>query len=160
MSTVYFFNFEAAGLQLVASCDIVVCTNKSTFSTPGSSFGIFCSTPGIALTRVVNSRMSSYMLLTGLPIDANEALRVGLVSSVVPKEEIERETERICNAIASKSRAVVSFGKKFYYKQLSMGLNEAYAEGSKAMADNLQLHDGQEGIKSFIEKRKPKWRNE
>lgn len=103
---------------------------------------------------------SSYMLLTGLPISADEALRVGLVSRVVPKEELDRETERICNAIISKSRAVVSFGKKFYYKQLAMGLNEAYVEGSTAMADNLQLHDGKEGIKSFIEKRKPNWRNE
>jgi enoyl-CoA hydratase/carnithine racemase len=143
----------------VASCDIVVCTEKSTFSTPGSSFGIFCSTPGIAL-RVIPRMKSSYMLLTGLPITADEALRVGLVSSVVPKEELDHETERICNAIMSKSRAVVSFGKQFYYKQLSMGLNEAYTEGSKAMADNLKLHDGQEGIKSFIEKRKPQWRNE
>ncbi|KAG5674264.1 hypothetical protein PVAND_004244 [Polypedilum vanderplanki] len=149
----------AAGLQLVASCDIVVCSDKSTFSTPGSSFGIFCSTPGIAL-RVIPRMKSSFMLLTGLPITADEALRIGLVSNVVSKEELDKETERICNAIKSKSRVVISFGKKFYYKQLSMGLNDAYIEGSKIMADNLQLEDGQEGIKSFIEKRKPVWRNE
>lgn len=103
---------------------------------------------------------SSYMLLTGLPINADEALRVGLVSSVVPQEELDVETERICNAIKSKSRAVVKLGKRFYYQQLGMGLNEAYVAGSKIMADNLQLRDGQEGIKSFIEKRKPKWEDE
>lgn len=103
---------------------------------------------------------SSYMLLTGLPISSEEALRVGLVSSVVPSEELDNELTKICEAIKSKSRAVVSFGKKFYYEQLGMDLNSAYVAGASAMANNLQLPDGQEGIKSFIEKRKPKWRNE
>jgi enoyl-CoA hydratase/carnithine racemase len=156
----HFYSSTAAGLQLISTCDITVCTDKSSFSTPGSSFGIFCSTPGIGISRVIPRMKSSYMLLTGLPISADEALRVGLVSSVVRKEELDHEIERICNAIKSKSRAVVSFGKKFYYQQLSMSLNDAYTAGSKAMADNLQLYDGQEGIKSFIEKRKPTWRNE
>lgn len=150
----------AAGLQMVASCDITVCSDKSTFSTPGSSFGIFCSTPGIAISRVIPRMKSSYMLLTGLPISADEALRVGLVSSVVASEELDEELEKICNAIKSKSRAVVSFGKKFYYQQLEMGLQEAYENGSTAMTKNLELFDGKEGIKSFIEKRKPKWKNE
>lgn len=100
------------------------------------------------------------MLLTGLPISADEALRVGLVSSVVASEELDEEVNKICNAIMTKSRAVVSFGKKFYYQQLGMELHKAYDAGSTVMTDNLELFDGKEGIKSFIEKRKPKWRNE
>lgn len=171
--------FQAAGLQLAASCDIAVCSEKSTFSTPGASFGIFCrhfysnetdltivqiwfinSTPGIAISRVIPRMKSSYMLLTGLPISSDEALRTGLVSSVVPSEKLDEEVAKISDAIKSKSRAVVSFGKKFYYQQLGMDLNSAYTAGATAMADNLQLEDGIEGIKSFIEKRKPQWRNE
>lgn len=103
---------------------------------------------------------SSYMLLTGLPISSDEALRVGLVSSVVPGEELDSELLKVTDAIKSKSRAVVSFGKRFYYQQLGMDMNAAYAAGATAMVDNLQLPDGQEGIRSFIEKRKPQWRNE
>lgn len=103
---------------------------------------------------------SSYMLLTGLPISSEEALRVGLVSSVVPSEELDAELAKICDAIKTKSRAVVSFGKQFYYQQLGMDLSSAYQAGAVAMVDNLQLKDGQEGINSFIEKRKPKWSNE
>lgn len=152
--------FLAAGLQFMASCDIAICSEKSTFSTPGASFGIFCSTPGIAIARVVPRMKSSYMLLTGLPITSDEALRIGLVSSVVPGDQLESELEKICDAIKSKSRAVVSLGKKFYYQQIGMDLNAAYAMGAQVMADNLQLEDGKEGIKSFIEKRKPKWTNE
>ena len=103
---------------------------------------------------------ASYMLFTGLPISSQEALRIGLVSTVVPCEVLDNELGRICDAIKSKSRAVVSFGKNFYHQQLGMDLKSAYEAGSKAMADNLQLKDGQEGIKSFIEKRKPKWNDE
>lgn len=150
----------AAGLQLMASCDLAVCSEKSTFSTPGASFGIFCSTPGIAISRVIPRMKASYMLFTGLPISSQEALRTGLVSSVVPGEVLDNEIIKICEAIKSKSRAVVTFGKKFYYQQLGMDLDSAYKAGSTAMADNLQLKDGQEGIKSFIEKRKPTWSNE
>lgn len=150
---------SAAGLQLVASTDIAVCSDKSKFSTPGASFGIFCSTPGIALARTIPRMMSSYMLLTGLPINAQEALRIGLVSVVVPSENVDSETEKICDAIKSKSRSVVTFGRKFFYEQIEMDLNSAYKHGSKAMTDNLQLNDGKEGITSFIEKRKPKWTN-
>jgi enoyl-CoA hydratase/carnithine racemase len=147
-------------LQLAASCDIAICSQKSTFSTPGASFGIFCSTPGIAISRVIPRMKASYMLVTGLPISSEEALRVGLVSSVVSSEELDAELLKICDAIKSKSRSVVSFGKKFYYEQLGMDMNSAYQAGAKAMADNLQLEDGKEGIKSFIEKRKPVWSNE
>lgn len=100
------------------------------------------------------------MLLTGLPISSEEALQVGLVSSVVSSEQLDAELLKICDAIKSKSRSVVSFGKKFYYKQLGMDMNSAYVAGANAMADNLQLKDGQEGIKSFIEKRKPVWSDE
>lgn len=99
------------------------------------------------------------MLLTGLPINAEEALRAGLVSSVVPSEELDKETQRIVNAIKLKSREVVKLGKKFFYQQLPMDLNSAYVAGARVMADNLQLDDGKEGIKSFIEKRKPQWKN-
>ena len=61
----------AAGCQFVASCDIVLATERSHFSTPGANVGLFCSTPGIAVARSVHRRMAAYMLLTGRPINAN-----------------------------------------------------------------------------------------
>lgn len=97
------------------------------------------------------------MLFTGLPLSAQEALTAGLVSSCVPVDQLDAETEKICNAIKMKSRSVVELGKKFYYEQMSMDINVAYKYGEQVMVDNLALPDGQEGIRSFIEKRKPNW---
>ncbi|XP_058464681.1 enoyl-CoA hydratase domain-containing protein 3, mitochondrial [Malaya genurostris] len=147
----------AAGCQLIASCDMVVCSDRSSFSTPGASFGIFCSTPGIAVARAIPRMKASYMLFTGLPIQARDALEAGLVSRVVPVEQLDGEVEAVCNAIKSKSRSVIALGKNFFYEQLTMDIRSAYKKGSQVMTDNLATVDGQEGIRSFVEKRKPLW---
>lgn len=97
------------------------------------------------------------MLFTGEPISAQEALLHGLLSKVVPEEQLEEETMRIARKIASLSRPVVSLGKATFYKQLPQDLRTAYYLASQTMVDNLGLQDGQEGIKAFIEKRKPVW---
>jgi len=148
----------AAGCQLVAICDIAVATSKSSFSVPGSSVGLFCTTPGIPLARAVPKKVSSYMLLTGKPISAQDAFQAGLISKLVEdKTELEAEIQSICDAIISKPRGVVALGKKFYHQQLEMGLTPALEEGGKVMVDNLEFKDCQEGIAAFVEKRKPNW---
>ncbi|CAL4082304.1 unnamed protein product [Meganyctiphanes norvegica] len=147
----------AAGCQLVASCDIVVATENSLFSTPGGSVGIFCSTPGIPLVRCVPRKVAAHMLLTGLPISAPEALQAGLISKMVSEADLDAEVERIALAISSKSKPVMALGKKFMYKQMDMNIKEAYQAGSCVMVDNINMTDGQEGIDSFIKKRKPVW---
>jgi len=147
----------AAGCQLVAQCDIAVCTEKSSFSTPGANFGIFCSTPGVALARCVPKMTALHMLLTGLPLSSSEAKLNGLVTKVCPEDALDKELDVICKAIFSKSRSVVELGKKFYYKQIQEDVRNAYKLGGDQMVSNLSLKDGQEGIKSFIEKRKAVW---
>ncbi|KAK2495845.1 hypothetical protein MC885_000690, partial [Smutsia gigantea] len=147
----------AAGCQLVASCDIAVASDKSSFATPGVNIGLFCSTPGVALGRAVPRKVALEMLLTGQPISAQEALLHGLLSRVVPEEQLEEETMRIARKIASLSRPVVSLGKATFYKQLPQDLRTAYYLTSQTMVDNVAMQDGQEGIKAFIQKRKPTW---
>lgn len=149
----------AAGCQLAATCDIVIASENAKFSTPGASVGLFCSTPGIALARAVPRKVSSYMLFTGLAINANEALKHGLVSKVVPEDKIEEVTNEIITSIMSKSRSVIALGKKFYYEQLEKDIQTAYSEGEKVMIQNLELKDAQEGISAFMEKRIPNWIN-
>ncbi|KAJ8950607.1 hypothetical protein NQ314_007833 [Rhamnusium bicolor] len=147
----------AAGCQLVAQCDIVLCTENSKFSTPGANFGIFCSTPGIPIARKVRKSTALNMLLTGLPITAAEAKSSGLVTSVHSKEDLENEIKVICDAIISKSRSVIELGKRFYYKQVDLDIKKAYKLGAIQMVENLEITDGKEGVRSFVEKRKPIW---
>ncbi|XP_062860881.1 enoyl-CoA hydratase domain-containing protein 3, mitochondrial [Trichomycterus rosablanca] len=147
----------AAGCQLVASCDIAVATDKSTFATPGVNIGLFCSTPGVAIGRAVPRKVAMEMLFTGKPITAQEALLHGLVSKVVSEDRLEEETLGIARRVCESSRPVVALGKAAFQKQMAQSRDTAYATATAVMVDNLALSDGQEGIKAFIEKRRPVW---
>lgn len=147
----------AAGCQLVAACDMIVCSNTSKFSTPGANFGIFCSTPGIAIARSIPKSRATYMLFTGEPITAQEAYESGLATKVVPEEQLDIEVNKIIEKIKVKSRSVIALGKDFFYKQIELDVLDAYKLGEKIMVDNINSCDGQEGIRSFAEKRKASW---
>ncbi|KAF5290830.1 hypothetical protein FQA39_LY14592 [Lamprigera yunnana] len=149
----------AAGCQLVSQCDIVVCSEKSMFSTPGANFGVFCSTPGIPLSRVVSRKTALHMLLTGFPLVASDAKLAGLVSVVCPENELEREVDKICKSIIAKSRYTIAAGKRFYYQQVELELKKAYTLGEEEMTNRIKSIDGQEGVKSFAEKRSPEWKH-
>lgn len=147
----------AAGCQLVAACDMAICTERSSFSTPGANIGVFCSTPGIPLVRNVSRKMAFHMLFTGFPISAKEAYEAGLVSKVVNNDRLGEEVEKITNAINSQSRSVIRLGKRFLFEQMDLDISTAYTLGTEIMVESLKLKDAQEGIKSFIKKRKPTW---
>ncbi|XP_068611548.1 enoyl-CoA hydratase domain-containing protein 3, mitochondrial [Brachionichthys hirsutus] len=147
----------AAGCQLVASCDVAVASDKSTFATPGVNVGLFCSTPAVAIGRAVPRKVAMEMLFTGSPISAHDALLHGLVSKVVPEGRLEEETLAIAQRVCRASRPVVALGKATFQRQMAQGRDAAYATATKVMVDNLALRDGQEGIRAFIEKRPPVW---
>ena len=149
----------AAGCQLVAACDLAIADTKTKFSTPGVKIGLFCSTPMVPLTRVIGRRRALDMLFTGRFITAQEAEQFGLVNKVVEPEKLVEETENWARKIAQYSRFTIGFGKKAFYKQIDQDEASAYDYVKEAIAQNCLAEDAQEGMKAFLEKRKPKWRN-
>ncbi|KAB0384313.1 hypothetical protein FD755_006230 [Muntiacus reevesi] len=155
-------DYHAEVMMLIQSpsspcCDTAVPSDTSSFATPGVNSGLFCSTPAAALGRAVPSKVALEMLFTGEPISAQEALLHGLLSRVVPEEWREEETMRIARKVASLSQPVLSLGKAAFYWQLAQDLRTAYHLTSQTMVNNLGLPDGQEGVKAFLQKRKPVW---
>lgn len=150
----------AAGLQLAASCDLVLASNEAKFCTPGVNIGLFCSTPMVALSRAVSRKHAMEMLLTGDMMDAETAFRFGLVNRVVESAELEQEAQALAEQIASKSMAVVAIGKEAFYAQAELSLDDAYAYCSEVMVTNLMLRDSEEGIGAMLEKRLPRWNDE
>jgi len=149
----------AAGCQLVATCDLALCTNDSLFATPGVNIGLFCSTPMVAVSRNVNRKNTMKMLLTGDPIIASHAKEIGLINDHFKNEDLEEEVLKLAEKIISKSNKVIKIGKKAFYKQLEMPLEKAYKHASKVMTENMLAQDAKEGINAFIAKRKPSWKN-
>jgi enoyl-CoA hydratase/carnithine racemase len=147
----------AAGCQLVATCDLVVAAADARFATPGVKIGLFCTTPGVALTRAVTPKKAMEMLLTGSAISAQEAERAGLVNHVVPAARLAEETMKLAQQICAASSYTVALGKKAFYQQLPLDRPAAYEVAQKAMVENALAGDAQEGMRAFLEKRAPKW---
>jgi enoyl-CoA hydratase/carnithine racemase len=147
----------AAGCQLVATCDLAIASENASFATPGVKIGLFCTTPMVALSRVIGPKRALEMLLTGEPIDAHRAAEWGLVNRVVPADHLQAETRRLAGRIAQASDLVVALGKQAFYTQVDLDQPKAYAYAKEVMSMNSLAHDAQEGISSFLEKRAPCW---
>jgi enoyl-CoA hydratase/carnithine racemase len=147
----------AAGCQLVATCDLVVAAETATFATPGIKIGLFCSTPMVALSRAVSSKLAMQMLLTGDPIDAEQALAAGLINVVVPLEDLDAATADLAARVVRFSPYVTGLGKQAFYRQRDMPQHEAYEYTKEVMSRNADADAAREGIAAFLEKRAPNW---
>jgi enoyl-CoA hydratase/carnithine racemase len=148
----------AAGCQLVSMCDLAVAAADSRFALPGVNNGIFCTTPGVGVSRGIARKHALEMLFTGDLIDANTAERWGLVNRVVPAGELDSAVEKLARKIAGHSPAVIRLGKQLFYDQVEKRLEDAYAIAGEGMACNMMLEDAAEGIDAFLGKRPPAWR--
>lgn len=147
----------AAGCQLVASCDLAIAAEGTKFGVNGVNIGLFCSTPMVALSRNIPRKQAFEMLTTGRFIDATRAEALGLINRAVPPEDLERETAELAETIASKLSAAVKIGKRAFYEQVQMPIEQAYAYAGEVMVENMLYRDTEEGIAAFIEKRDPEW---
>jgi enoyl-CoA hydratase/carnithine racemase len=149
----------AAGCQLVAACDLAVTSSEATFATSGINNGLFCGTPSVAVGRNVGSKRALDMLLTGQAIDAEAALRDGLVSRVVAPDKLDAETLAFAKQIAAQPPQQISSGKAMFHKHMTMDLPQAYAYATEFMAGALQSEDAKAGIDAFVNKKpKPEWK--
>ena len=147
----------AAGCQLVASCDLSVASAAAKFATPGVNVGLFCSTPMVALSRNVARKHAMEMLLTGDMISTEDAWRIGLVNRVVAPGTEREEALALGRKIAAKSAHVVKIGKEAFYRQVELGLKDAYRYAAEVMVENMLARDAEEGIDAFVAKREPNW---
>ncbi len=147
----------AAGCQLVATCDLAIAGQSARFATSGINVGLFCSTPGVAVGRSLSRKHAMDLLLTGDFISAERAAEIGLINSAVPDNRLNAEVDALARKLASKSAYALALGKTAFYKQLEMGVTDAYALAGAEMARNMMDRDAAEGIDAFVEKRDPQW---
>src|SRR6202049_1024061 len=150
----------AAGCQLVATCDLAIASDDCRFATSGIRYGLFCSTPGVAVARNIGRKHAMEMLLTGRFIDAATAERWGLINRAVPLEKLDAEVMALVNELAQLSPYALRIGKEGFYQQIEAKQADAYGLMAEAISCNAVAPDGQEGIAAFVEKRNPVWRDE
>jgi enoyl-CoA hydratase/carnithine racemase len=150
----------AAGCQLVAMCDLAIAASTAKFAVSGVNLGLFCSAPGVALSRNVLRKAAFEMLVTGEFISADDAKVRGLVNRVVEPEHLDAEVEKLVAAIIAKPRVAVEIGKEFFYRQIELGIAQAFEAAARTMASNMMDDAALEGVQAFVDKRPPRWRKE
>ena len=148
----------AAGCQLVASADLAVASDNAGFAAPGGKGGWFCHTPMVAIARNIGRKRAAEMALSGDVIDAQTALEWGLVNRVVPIAQLDSAVQDLLERVTLGSAESKGIGKQALYAQIDLDQPKAYAYAIEVMAATSQLPDAREGMRAFLDKRKPQWR--
>lgn len=144
------------GCELTMNCDIIIASETASFGQPEVNVGIMPGAGGTQrLTRAVGKYKSMEMILTGRPISAEEAYRIGLVNKIVPVESLMDEAKKMASEIASKPPISVRAAKEAILRAQDTTLEVGLEFERRAFYLLFATEDGKEGMKAFLEKRKP-----
>ena len=147
----------AAGCQLVASCDLAIAAESAGFALPGGKGGLFCHTPLVAVARQIGRKRALEMAITGDVVPAATAAEWGLINRAVPDDELDDAVADLMARSTRGSAMSKAIGKRAFYAQVDLDQPKAYSYAVEVMAAGVVTPDGQEGIRSFLEKRRPEF---
>jgi enoyl-CoA hydratase/carnithine racemase len=144
-----------AGLELALACDVRIAAKRARFSLPEVARGLLPLAGGTQrLPRLIGRGKALEMILTGGPMDAQEALRIGLVSAVVPRERLLAEAEAIASRVAERGPLAIRYAKEAISRGLEMPLEQALRFETDLTIILQTTEDRAEGVRAFLEKRK------
>ena len=147
------------GCELALYCDLVVASEKAKFGQPEIQVGVFPPIAALILPRIAGRKKALELILSGETIGAQEALSLGLINKVVPPDALEEEFQKFCAKFTPLSGLVLSLTKKAFNAGLMDPSDRGLKEIEKIYLQELmKTKDAQEGLKAFLEKRKPVWK--
>jgi cyclohexa-1,5-dienecarbonyl-CoA hydratase len=151
---------SGAGAELAAFCDLVVATENAQFRQPEIKLGVFPPLGAVVYPRVIGPHRAMELLLTGDPVNAHQALQMGLVNRVVPREKLKETVDALVKRISDQSGPVLQLLKRVVFEGTWRPFDQALKRAQDIYLNQLfQLEDSQEGLRALIEKRKPVWKN-
>ncbi|HLL77764.1 MAG TPA: enoyl-CoA hydratase-related protein [Pyrinomonadaceae bacterium] len=148
------------GCELVAACDIVIASERARFGQPEIKLGVFPPVAAVLLPRVIGEKRARELILTGEMIDAPEALRLGLVSYGVNSAQLEQKLQEVLGRLRELSPVALAMTRRALDAGRGYDLAELLARVESLYLNELmKTEDAAEGVRAFMEKRKPVWRN-
>lgn len=149
----------AGGMELALTCDIRICTPDARFGLPEVRWAIMPGAGGTQrMPRAIPLAWANYLILTADQMDADTAFRIGLVSHVVPREELMDRAMAIANMICERGPLAVRAAKETIIRGMDMPLEHGLAYEDLVLGRLMATDDAKEGPKAFAEKRKPEYK--
>jgi len=147
----------ANGMGLVAAADLVIAADNARMGLTAINVGLNCVGPIIPVARCVGRKKALELLLYGNLLNAEEAMSLGLINKIVPKDELETKALEWAEELAQKSPIAVSIAKTGFYASEDMNYEAQFAYMNEAFTRLCTTDDAKEGVKAFLEKRRPVW---
>ena len=149
------------GCELALYCDMIIATERAKFGQPEIQVGVFPPIAALILPRMIGRKKALELILSGDVISAHEALNLGLVNKIVPETSLAQEVNSFIEKFTKLSGIILKLTKE----AALAGLNDDMDKGLKAIEKiyldkAMKTHDAIEGLKAFLEKRKPTWKDE
>lgn len=148
----------AGGFGLAIACDVTVCVDDAKLGTPEIGLGLWPMMISALLARVMPRKSAVELMLTGRLIDPHEAQRLGAISRVVPRGDLDRVVDEIVESLKAKSPAAFMMGRDSFYGTADLDLDSALDRLQTGLTSVALSQDAAEGIDAFLEKRKPQWK--
>jgi enoyl-CoA hydratase/carnithine racemase len=147
----------AGGFGLAVACDITICVDDVRLGTPEIDVGLWPMMITVPLLRAMPAKAVLELMMTGRTITPDEALRLGAVSRVVARSELDGAVDEVVGLLASKSASVMRLGREAFHTVAGMNLDTTFEYLQAALTAVAVTDDSREGVAAFIEKRTPVW---
>ena len=150
----------ANGAGLAFASDFTIAADNAQFGTTAINVGLICLGPAVPLMKIVGRKKTLEFILTGKIVPAEEAHRLGIVNEVVPMAELKEHTMKFAQKMAEKSPLALQIGKWGVYQIQDLPYHQAIDYMGELFSNLCTTKDAEEGVKAFLEKRKPVWKEQ
>jgi enoyl-CoA hydratase len=148
---------RGGGMTLAISCDVIIASDKATFGYPEIDLGLPPAIHFTHLPRIVGRYQAFQLLFTGRKFPASEAASMGLVSEVVPGDELLPTARKLAQTFASKSPTAMRLSRAAFMRANDLDYRRGVAHAVEDFCNVAVTPDAQEGLRAFLEKRPPQW---
>ena len=148
---------RGGGMTLAISCDIIIASDKASFGYPEIDLGLLPAIHFNHLPKIVGRYRAFDLLFSGRKFDADEALSMGLINKKVPRANLLDEATKIATVFTNKSPTAIKLGRAAFMRTNDLDYRRGVANAVEDFCNAAMTPDAQEGLKAFLEKRKPSW---